>query len=51
MRFTFLVGLVSCSVLPGAFAARYGLSDNWIGAAFLSAFVHENIGDPTHGRV
>ncbi|KAI0344086.1 putative laminarinase [Trametopsis cervina] len=51
MHFTSLVALVTCSLLPSALGVKYGLVDNWIGAAFLSTFVHENIPDPTHGRV
>lgn len=34
-----------------ALAATYSLSDNYVGSNFLSTFVHENIADPTHGRV
>jgi hypothetical protein len=30
---------------------QYSLVDNYIGAGFLSGFIHENIADPTHGRV
>ncbi|KAI0700431.1 endo-beta-glucanase [Cytidiella melzeri] len=51
MRFSSVFALVTYFNLPTAFAATYGLTDNWIGSAFLSAFVHENIPDPTNGRV
>lgn len=50
MHFVSLAVLLAGS-LPAAFAATYHMSDNWVGSAFLSAFVHEAIADPTHGRV
>ncbi|KAI0698253.1 putative laminarinase [Cytidiella melzeri] len=43
--------LIACPLIPTALAATYGLSDNFVGASFLSGFVHEAIADPTGGRV
>ncbi|GJE87869.1 glycoside hydrolase family 16 protein [Phanerochaete sordida] len=51
MRFAALASLVAAALAPSAYAATYHLSDNWVGSAFLSAFTHEAIADPTHGRV
>lgn len=39
------------ALAPGALAATYQLSDNFVGSDFLSSFTHEAIADPTHGRV
>lgn len=47
---TSLALFASC-LLPGAIAATYSLSDNYVGTSFLSAFTHEAIADPTDGRV
>ena len=38
-------------LLPGVLADTYALSDYYTGTDFLSDWVHENIADPTHGRV
>nr|AHI42991.1 endo 1,3-beta glucanase [Phanerodontia chrysosporium] len=46
---TSFVALAYC--LSGALAGSYTLIDNYVGSTFLSAFVHEAIADPTHGRV
>ncbi|KAG8934493.1 hypothetical protein FRC02_009840 [Tulasnella sp. 418] len=43
------VGLVA--VASSVNAATYSVSDTFIGPSFLSGFRHENIPDPTHGRV
>ena len=51
MRFTVLTAFVASSFVSSGFAATYHLSDNWVGSAFLNAFTHEAISDPTHGRV
>ncbi|KZS86937.1 endo-1,3(4)-beta-glucanase-like protein [Sistotremastrum niveocremeum HHB9708] len=32
-------------------ATTYRLSENWVGHEFFDGFAHENIADPTHGRV
>lgn len=29
----------------------WSLVDNYVGPSFLSGFTHQNIADPTHGRV
>jgi len=39
------------SLVPTALAGAYSLTDNHIGADFLSTFMHEAIADPTNGRV
>ncbi|THH28434.1 hypothetical protein EUX98_g5747 [Antrodiella citrinella] len=39
------------SIVPTALAGAYAITDTYVGSAFLSSFVHENILDPTHGRV
>ena len=42
---------ILASILPVALADIYSISDTYIGKDFLTGFVHEAIGDPTHGRV
>ena len=42
---------ILAALLPCALADIYGVSDTFIGTDFLSQFVHENIPDPTNGRV
>lgn len=37
--------------ISAVYAATYSLSDNWIGPGFLNTWTHENIADPTNGRV
>ncbi|EKM57336.1 glycoside hydrolase family 16 protein [Phanerochaete carnosa HHB-10118-sp] len=49
MRATSFVILASC--VSRALAATYTLSDSYVGAAFLTAWRHQVISDPTHGRV
>ena len=44
--FAFLLAL-----LPVAFADVYSLSDSFVGKDFLTGFTHEDIADPTAGRV
>lgn len=43
---------LAIALLSGsARAATYGLTDNYVGTSFLGGFTHENIPDPTNGRV
>ncbi|EKM55093.1 glycoside hydrolase family 16 protein [Phanerochaete carnosa HHB-10118-sp] len=49
MHPTSLAALALC--VSQALAAIYTLSDNYVGAAFLAAWQHQAISDPTHGRV
>lgn len=51
MRYTAPALFAAVSLLSGVRAGTYGLSDNWVGSAFLSAFEWQAIADPTHGRV
>jgi hypothetical protein len=37
--------------MPLVRAGSYQLADNYSGPNFLTGFVHENMADPTHGRV
>ena len=39
------------AALPGTFAFTYSLTDTFKGTDFLTAWSHEAIADPTHGRV
>ncbi|KAJ3531983.1 hypothetical protein NM688_g7492 [Phlebia brevispora] len=39
------------ALLPNALAIQYSIDDSYVGTDFLSAFVHEAIDDPSHGRV
>ena len=51
MYFSPLSAFFTSSFIVGTLAATYHLSDNHVGADFLSTFTHEAIADPTHGRV
>lgn len=46
-----LLAVLLPSLIATVRAATYSLSDNIVGTDFLSAFTHEAIADPTHGRV
>ncbi|KAG8707683.1 hypothetical protein FRC08_000355 [Ceratobasidium sp. 394] len=48
LAFSFAAVVATASL---ANAATYKVTDTFIGPSFLSGFVHEAIGDPTHGRV
>ncbi|KAF8659936.1 hypothetical protein AX16_001672 [Volvariella volvacea WC 439] len=51
MKYSRLV-LILSTLAPGLVeGATYTLTDNWVGPAFLDAFMFQNIRDPTHGRV
>ena len=43
--------LVLASLAVSVFGATYSISDSHVGTDFLSAFTHQAISDPTHGRV
>lgn len=43
--------LVVAFLAASALASTYSLSDNYVGADFLSSWTHQNIPDPTNGRV
>lgn len=45
------ISLIFISESLLAQAQTYGLTDNWIGSAFWSAFEWQAIADPTNGRV
>lgn len=51
MRTNVVALLAAAAALPGALGATYHLTDNHVGADFLSSFSHQAIADPTHGRV
>lgn len=51
MSRTFGALLFVSSLVAGSLAATYTLSDNYVGADFLTAFEHQAIADPTNGRV
>ncbi|KAH9945470.1 endo-beta-glucanase [Epithele typhae] len=48
---SWLALLGAAAALPPVLAAQYSLADSYQGAGFLSGFSHEDIPDPTHGRV
>nr|VWO94484.1 Mixed-linked glucanase [Ganoderma boninense] len=43
--------LVLASLAVSVLGATYSIADSHVGTDFLSAFTHEAISDPTHGRV
>ena len=43
--------LVLASLAVSVLGATYSISDSHVGKDFLSAFTHQAISDPTHGRV
>lgn len=49
MRFATSAFIASLAASQTAYA--YQLVDNIVGSAFLTAFEHQAIADPTHGRV
>jgi hypothetical protein len=51
MHFTNAFSLAALALAPTAMAEVWTLTDTFIGPSFLSAFTHETIEDPTHGRV
>lgn len=53
MRTGYAVELVSLylALTPAAYAARFQLTDKYIGYDFLNGFNWETLDDPTHGRV
>ncbi|TCD62940.1 hypothetical protein EIP91_006203 [Steccherinum ochraceum] len=51
MHLTFALAVAAASLAPTAFAEVFSLTDNHVGKDFLTAFTHEAIADPTHGRV
>jgi hypothetical protein len=51
MHFTTASVLAIMALAPTALAGSYKLADEYVGEKFLSGFVHQNIQDPTQGRV
>lgn len=47
----FLAPLLLASTAAASGARNYAILDTYIGSSFLSGWVHQNISDPTHGRV
>jgi hypothetical protein len=45
------VAAIPLAFMPLVRAGPYQLKDNYSGPSFLTGFVHENMPDPTHGRV
>jgi hypothetical protein len=43
--------LAALALAPSALAGSYKLTDNYSGTDFLQGFSHQNIVDPTQGRV